>query len=164
MLRTNSLFCIKRKGFILFLFFSAVTGFSGDTIFGALNNLSSYASDADTGPSADNRRENNGGTYSESSLGCELDLHDYSVSCQTENGSFVFSPYYFGRKAFVSDFFLNFANAHRPMGDRPSAHGRSPTAPWAIAHRPVGVEKIQDKNGRKAYSFVKLGLQNGFLA
>ena len=50
------------------------------------------------------------------------------------------------------------------MGDRPSAHGRSPTAPWAIAHRPVGVEKIQDKNGGKAYSFVKLGLQNGFLA
>ena len=31
-------------------------------------------------------------------------------------------------------------NAHGAVGERPSAHGRSPTALWAIAHRPMGVD------------------------
>ena len=50
------------------------------------------------------------------------------------------------------------------MGARPSPHGRSPTAPWALAHRPVGAETFKDKNGGMARWFVKLGLQFGFIA
>ena len=50
------------------------------------------------------------------------------------------------------------------MGARPPPHGRSPIAPWALAHRPVGAEKFKDKNGEMARWFIKLGLQFGFLA
>ena len=32
------------------------------------------------------------------------------------------------------------------MGDRPPPHGRTPTAPWAIAHRPVGAGFLRQKN------------------
>ena len=37
--------------------------------------------------------------------------------------------------------------AHRTMGERPPPHGRAPTAPWAIAHRPVGDENERERNG-----------------
>ena len=37
--------------------------------------------------------------------------------------------------------------AHRTMGERPPPHGRSPTAPWARAHRTVGDENVRGEDG-----------------
>ena len=34
----------------------------------------------------------------------------------------------------------------------------APTAPWALAHRPMGAENFIDKNGWMADRFVMLGL------
>ena len=46
------------------------------------------------------------------------------------------------------------ALAHRPMGARPSPRGRSPTAPWALAKCPSEYKEVDDrKKNNSAQNF-----------
>ena len=42
------------------------------------------------------------------------------------------------------------------MGERPPPHGRSPTAPWAFAHRPVGVGFLLYRNAKEGKTILSL--------
>ncbi len=43
------------------------------------------------------------------------------------------------------------------MGERPPPHGRSPTAPWALAHRTVGDGYVPERNTNWADWYLAFG-------
>ena len=48
-------------------------------------------------------------------------------------------------------FLADIVNAHRSMGDRPRADGRSLMGRWVIAHGAVGADYLREKIGKLGF-------------